>query len=236
MNAPSHAPSKRRAILALVLLVPVPSVGVAAAMFWWPESTLGKVVFAAAKVWLVALPLAWRRWVDREPLSWSPVRRGGLGVAVASGLLISVFVFVACAWASRAGAIDAARVAGQAGKSGLNTRAAYLAGAVYWVTINSLMEEYVWRWFVFRKYEILLGGRAGIVAAALAFTAHHVLALAVQFNWKITLLGSLGVFIGGATWNWLYLRYRSIWPGYVSHAFVDLAIFIIGYRLIFGAG
>jgi membrane protease YdiL (CAAX protease family) len=48
------------------------------------------------------------------------------------------------------------------------------------------------------------------------------------------LLGSLGVFIGGAVWSWLYLRYRSVWPCYLSHALADAAIFIIGYRLIFG--
>ena len=66
------------------------------------------------------------------------------------------------------------------------------------------------------------------------FTAHHVIVLVAQFDWPIALLGSLGVFIGGATWSWLYLRYRSIWPGYVSHAIADAAIFIIGYRLIFG--
>jgi membrane protease YdiL (CAAX protease family) len=75
-----------------------------------------------------------------------------------------------------------------------------------------------------------------VVGAALAFTAHHVVALAGQFNWDITLLASLGVFIGGTAWSWLYLRYRSIWPGYVSHAIVDVAIFVIGYGLIFGWG
>jgi membrane protease YdiL (CAAX protease family) len=236
VNAPSETQLKRKAAIALVLLVPLPSIGTAAAMFWWPELTLGKAVFVTAKAWLVLLPVFWRLVVDREPLSGSPARHGGFGAGVASGALISGFVFAAYAWASHTGAIDAARVADQAAKSGLNRMVPYLGGAVYWITANSLMEEYVWRWFVFRKCEVLWGGKAGIVAAALAFTAHHVLVLAAQFNWGITLLGSLGVFIGGATWNWLYLRYRSIWPGYVSHAIVDLAIFIIGYRLIFGQG
>jgi hypothetical protein len=169
-------------------------------------------------------------------LSWSPARHGGFGVAIASGVLISLVVFAAYALANRVGAVDASSVADRAGKTGLNSLAAFLGGAVYWITANSLMEEYVWRWFVFRKCEVIWGGKPGLVVAALAFTAHHVIALAAQFNWGITLLGSLGVFIGGATWNWLYLRYRSIWPGYVSHAIVDLAIFIIGYRLIFGQG
>ena len=71
------------------------------------------------------------------------------------------------------------------------------------------MEEYVWRWFVFRKFEVLLGGKLAVPAAALAFTAHHVIVLAAQFDWPIAVLGSCGVFIGGAAWSWLYLRYGS---------------------------
>lgn len=203
-------------------------------MFWWPELALGKVIFVAAKVWLVLLPLVWRLMLDRKPVSWSPPRQGGFGVAIAAGLLMSLMIFGAYALALRLGAIDASVVAERAARTGLNTLSGYLLGALYWITINSLLEEYVWRWFVLRQCETLWRGKAGLVVAALAFTAHHVIALAAQFNWGVTLLASLGVFVGGATWNWLYLRYRSIWPGYVSHAIVDLAIFIIGYRLIFG--
>jgi len=226
----------QRALLALLLLVPVPSIGTAAATFWWPELALGKVVFAVSKLWLVLLPLVWLRLVDREPLSWSPPRRGGFGVAAALGLAIALGIFAAFAIARHFGAIDAGIVAERAARTGLNRPGLYLAGAIYWITANSLMEEYVWRWFVFRKCEVLLGGRAGVMAAALAFTAHHVIALAGQFNWGITALASLGVFVGGASWSWLYLRYRSIWPGYVSHAIVDVPIFVIGYQLIFGPG
>jgi hypothetical protein len=231
---PSGSPTK--AFLALLLLLPVPSLGTAAAMFWWPELTLGKLLFAASKLWLVALPLVWRLWVDREPLSWSPARNGGFGIGAALGLAISIVILVAYAIAQKLGAIDASLVAERAAKTGLNTLGTYLVGALYWITLNSVLEEYVWRWFVFRKCEVLFGGKAGVVVAALGFTAHHVVALAAQFNWPITIIASFGVFIGGATWNWLYLRYRSIWPGYLSHAIVDVAIFVIGYRLIFGGG
>jgi membrane protease YdiL (CAAX protease family) len=194
---------------------------------------LGKAIFIAAKLWLVLLPLVWMRVVDREPLSWSPPRQGGFGAGVALGLLIALVVFATFAVVQRLGAIDAGMVGERAARTGLNQPVVYFAGAIYWITANSLMEEYVWRWFVFRKCEVLLGGRAAVMAAALAFTAHHVVALAAQFNWGVTLLASLGVFIGGAAWSWLYLRYRSIWPGYVSHAIVDVAIFVIGYWLIF---
>jgi membrane protease YdiL (CAAX protease family) len=231
-----HRPAQinQRALIALLLLVPAPSIGTAAAMFWWPGLALGKAIFLASKIWLVLLPLFWLRAVDHGSLGWSPPRRGGFGVAIVLGLLIALFVFAAYAILRRCGAIDVGMVAERAARTGLNKPEIYFAGAIYWITANSLMEEYVWRWFVFQKCELLWGDRAGVIVAALAFTAHHVIALAAQFNWGITLLASLGVFIGGATWSWLYLRYRSIWPGYVSHAIVDVAIFVIGYRLIFG--
>jgi hypothetical protein len=133
------------------------------------------------------------------------------------------------------GWIDMQFIQARAARTGLDQFGFYVAGALYWITLNSLMEEYVWRWFVFRQFEALLGGPGAVVASALAFTAHHVIALAAQFDCNITALGSAGVFVGGAAWSFLYLRYRSVWPCYVSHAIADVPIFLVGYRLIFGA-
>jgi hypothetical protein len=232
MKVPWELHPKHRAMIALLLLVPVPSLGVASAMLWWPDLPWGKAIFLATKIWIVLLPFLWLRAVDHQSMSWSPPRRGGFGAGAATGLLIAIAILGAFAIARAWDAIDTAGVAERAARTGLNQPAIYLAGAMYWILVNSLMEEYVWRWFVFRQCESLVGGRAGVILAALGFTAHHVIALAAQFNWGITLLASLGVFVGGATWSGLYLRYRSIWPGYVSHAIVDVPIFVIGYRLI----
>ena len=72
------------------------------------------------------------------------------------------------------------------------------------------------------------------MASACGFTLHHIFALWAQFDWRVTALASLGVFVGGLLWSWLYLRYRSVWPCWVSHAIVDVPIFVIGWWLIFG--
>jgi hypothetical protein len=172
--------------------------------------------------------------VDRGQLSWSPPKLGGFRTAAVLGLAIAAVIFAADAIASHLDAIHHEKIAASAAQTGLNHFGIYLGSAIGWITLNSLMEEYVWRWFVFRKFEVLPGGKLAAPAAALAFTAHHMIVLAAQFDWPIALLGSCGVFIGGTAWIWLYLRYCSIWPGYVSHAIADTAIFIIGYRLIFG--
>jgi uncharacterized protein len=227
---------QRRARVALLLLLPVPSLGTAAAMWWWPGTRLGMGIFVASKLWVVALPLVWVLLVERVPLSWSPPRAGGFRPAIGLGLAASLAIFAVYGVALGLGWINPAEVADRAAQTGLDRPGVYLAGAVYWITINSLMEEYVWRWFCFRQCELLYGGIGGVLASACGFTLHHVVALAAQFSWTVTVLGSLGVLCGGAMWSWLYMRYRSVWPGYVSHALVDIPIFVIGYHLIFRSG
>ena len=49
-----------------------------------------------------------------------------------------------------------------------------------------------------------------------------------------TALCSFGIFLGGAIWSGLYVKYRSIWPCYLSHAIVDLCVFAIGAWMMFG--
>lgn len=199
----------------------------------WPGDPVGQVLFLITKLWVLILPLMWHRLVDRQPIGWSPPQHGGGRMAALTGLSIGLVILGAYGVMCRMDWLDSQRIIERASRTGLNRPDAYLAGAVYWITLNSLMEEYVWRWFVFRKLELILGSRAAVVGASLGFTAHHVVALSAHFQWPMIALGSLGVFVGGLTWSWLYARYRSIWPCYLSHALVDLPIFWVGYDLIF---
>jgi len=230
----SPRPARRLAMLALLLLVPMASVGPLAAMLL--EATkgpIGQVIYFACKVWIAALPAVWLMLVDKGRLSWSPPRRGGFGVAAGLGVAISVMI-VAAYWLLGDRLIDAGEMRDVAMEIGLESKAKYIGLSVYICLVNSLMEEYVWRWFVFRKCEALVGGAWGVALSALFFTLHHILALSAYFDWPVVLLGSVGVFIGGATWSWCYLRFRSVWPGYVSHLIVDVAVLWVGWQLIFG--
>jgi membrane protease YdiL (CAAX protease family) len=229
----SPAPLKGLAALALLLLVPFPSLGTAASMFWWPGTAPGYALFVFGKIWVVVFPLLWLLWVERGRVSWSPPRRGGFGIAAVLGLIIAGFILISYAAAKGWGWLDPAQIGARARQTGLSNLGTYVGGALYWITLNSLMEEYVWRWFCFRQCEVLFGGFLGLFASAVGFTLHHIIALGGQFSWPVTVLGSLGVFFGGAVWSWLYLRYRSVWPCYVSHAIVDVPIFVLGYWLIF---
>jgi membrane protease YdiL (CAAX protease family) len=119
-------------------------------------------------------------------------------------------------------------------ETGLARPAVYLGCAVYWILVNSVLEEYVWRWFVVRQGEALVGPDRAVVLSAAGFTLHHILAMSLYLGPAATSLASAGIFAAGCAWSWCYVRYRSIWPGYLSHALADVAIFAVGWKLIFG--
>lgn len=228
--------SSRQAALALLLLIPVPTIGVLAAMVIpaTAGTPLGQAIFALSKAWLLAFPLAWLILVEREPIHISrPWRAPGIGVGTLTGLtigaaIVAAYLLFGSSW------IDADTMRAKITAIGIDSRAKYIALKIYMVFINSLLEEYVWRWFVVGRCVRLMPGRAAVVAGALFFTMHHVIAVAAQFDWRITLLASVGVFVGGLTWSWLYWRYGSIWPAYVSHVLADVAVFAIGWKILFG--
>ena len=229
--------SKTSAWVALFLIVPAPTLAVllgqeriALPGYW------GQVLFLlVGKVWFFGLPAAWHLLVDRQPVSWSPARRGGWVFGAVSGLAIAAVIFgayflVAKSW------IDPEDVKAAAKKSSFDQLAVYIGLAVYWITLNSALEEYCWRWFVFSRFQRVLPGGAWVaaVASAVCFTLHHTVAMWPQLGALATMIASVGVCIGGLIWSWCYKRYASLWPAYLSHAIVDVPIFVIGGLLVFG--
>ena len=217
----------------MLLLTPIPSLGVVAAMVVAP-GPLGHGVFLAAKLWLLVFPTVWHLLVEKGRPSWSPPRRGGLPAGLLTGIAVAA-VITASALAAGVRTLDASALRAAVAAMGLGTPAAYLAGAAAWTLANSLVEEYVWRWFVLKQLRALLPGALAVVGSAALFTAHHAVAMAAYLEPAQVALGSLAVLAAGACWSFLYLRYESIWPGWISHVIADLAVFVIGWHLLFAS-
>jgi membrane protease YdiL (CAAX protease family) len=198
-----------------------------------PESALGIVLWLFLKLWIALFPAAWRRLVDRRPLSLSPPRQGGLGVAALTGGGIAAVIVLAW-WALGRSLIEPGDLRGILEPYGLTDPAVFVAGAAGWILVNSALEEYVFRWFVLEKCEALLPAPAAVVASSALFTVHHVVVLGRFFDPLPAALACLGVFLGGVLWAVLYRRYRSVWIPWISHAAADVGVFAVGAVLLFG--
>lgn len=224
---------RRLALLALLLVGLAPTASIFAS-FGTGEGLLGQAVWLASKAWMLGLPLWWHLRVDRQTFSWSPVQQGGLGMGFLVGGVFSAVMVLAWVFVGES-RVDREMFRASLEPFGLTNANTYIAAAVFWTVGNSVLEEYVFRWFLVEKGEAVFGpGWPTILVSAGIFVLHHFFALwFLGFSLSANLLASLGLFIGGAAFSWLYVKYRSIWIPYITHAMCDVVVFGIGYVLLF---
>ena len=222
---------KIAALAALLLLIPVPSLAVFFGLILYPHTLLGQTLFILGKCWVLLLPITWYLVVEKNRLSFNKPSVNSLLVGLLSGLLIALIIYGS--YLLFHAHIDLQALRNVAVNVGLDSKKSFLLLALYWVWINALLEEYVWRWFVIEQCKKFLTVRLAVLMSALGFTLHHVIATQIYFSGLLVVLASIGVFSGGLIWAWMYTRYHTIWPSYISHILADVAIFAIGYQMIF---
>jgi hypothetical protein len=223
---------RRRALLALILVGAAPTLSTLLS-YNAGDGAISQTIFVFTKLWLLCVPVIWFLKVDQGALSWSKPEQGGYAMSIGLGIGMSVVMLLA--WLLLGDAIDAKLLSDALEPVGLLDPKVYLAATIYWILINSLLEEYVFRWFLVTKSETLVGtGNPAIILSALIFVVHHTVALAIfGFPWWANLISSIAIFIGGAVFSWLYVRYRSVWIPYIAHAICDVAVFGVGAIIIF---
>lgn len=160
-------------------------------------------------------------------------------IAIGFGALIAIAVVGGYVLIRDLQWIDAAftdRISEKVSGMNLNTPMKFIAVGVFYALLHSYLEEYYWRWFVFRNLSKWLPELSANVLSSLGFMSHHVILLATFFGWSspLTLICSFSIAFGGFVWAWLYSRSgRLVYP-WVSHMLADAAIFCVGYGIVFG--
>ena len=80
-------------------------------------------------------------------------------------------------------------------------------------------EEIFWRGYVQDTLQEKFGDNRGWIIASLIYGGVHIIAM----NFMLF----MAALICGLFWGWIFKKYRSLWPGIISHAVWDVAIFII---------
>ena len=181
--------------------------------------------------------------VNRESLrssfatSTDAKTKNGLVGGIIFGLLVVAAMFVIYfAWLQHTPVGEKLLEAVQTKVQGMGLASVWMFAAVgvFYALIHSLLEEYYWRWFVFRYLKRLIPVAAANAISSLGFMAHHVLLLGFFIGWNepLTYVFSLGIAVGGAAWAWIYDKTGSLIAPWISHMIVDAGIFALGYFLI----
>ena len=222
----------QKKLLALLLIIPLPTLSILFSMEI-SQGWSGNLVFVLSKILMISIPLFWYFKLEKREFSWSPIKnKNDLYVGFGFGIAMSAVIGIA--WILLGSHIDQNALKELLEGSGLTNPIIYLGVVIYWTFGNSLLEEFVFRWFIFEKFEAGLGSNNALFLSASAFTLHHTIAMLYMFPISLTIIASIGVFIGGLLWSWLYLKYRSIWVVFLSHAIVDIMMFGIGGIILLG--
>ena len=226
--------SIQNSLIPLALVALVPTISILFTLSYSDDVLASQIFFILCKLWLLLAPAYWYLRVEKNSTSWSLPTRDGLVVGGISGIIMSIIIIVM--WLLFGDTLDTDSMISELETTGLTEFRMYLAGMIYWIFLNSLLEEYVFRWFVTTKSIELLGSETGaLILSGILFTLHHAIALHFfGFVWWQTVMACFGLLSAAAFWSWLYVRYRSVWVCWFSHAICDVAVFGIGYLIIFG--
>ena len=225
--------SRRSALIGILLVGFIPSISVIFGIKILEDELSSQVFFILCKIMIFVIPTIWYIKIDKNPISIIFPSNEGIKFGIITGIAMSLIICVT--WIIFENSIDIIYMVDTLDAKGLSDPKIYFAGMIYWIFINSLLEEYVFRWFITTKSSILFNNdNAGIIFSALLFTLHHTLALHYfGFLWWQTFLASIGLLSAAAIWSMLYLKYRSIWVCWISHAICDIVVFYIGYYILF---
>ena len=112
------------------------------------------------------------------------------------------------------------------------TRDNFLFVSLYISFVNSFLEEFFFRGFVFTNLKRLSGRGLAYLFSAVAFSLYHVAMMTGWFSPMLFLLVMVGLAAGGVIFNWLNEKLDTIYGSWLTHMFANFAINTIGFLLL----
>ena len=154
------------------------------------------------------------------------------GFLIALGLGLGIYALILGAYFLIGGFFDFSKVAGNLTSNAGVTKENFLFVSLYISFVNSLLEEFFFRGFVFRNMKRLSKGWIAYGSSAVLFAAYHIAMMLGWFGFGLNALILLGLTVGGLIFNWLNEKLSCIYASWLTHMFANFAINTIGFLLL----
>lgn len=146
---------------------------------------------------------------------------------------LGVYIIIFTAYLILKGFIDLENIKNIMEKSINVNRDNFIQVAIYISFINSLLEEFFFRGFIFLNFKKLFKRELAYIASALAFAIYHVAIMANWFTVPLFILSMIGLFVGGLIFNYLNDKNSNIYSSWLVHMAANFAINTVGF-IMFG--
>ena len=158
-----------------------------------------------------------------------PVKKGFLA---SLGLGAGLYVLILGAYFLIGRFFDFSAIVGNLSANAGVTKDNFLFVSLYISFVNSLLEEFFFRGFVFTNLKRLRSRRFAYLFSAAAFFLYHVAMMAGWFSSGLFLLVMAGLAFGGMIFNYMNERLDTIYCSWLTHMFANFAINTIGFLLM----
>ena len=154
------------------------------------------------------------------------------GFLTALGLGIGIYAVILGAYFLIGPYFDFSNIAGSLTRNAGVTKDNFLYVSLYISFVNSLLEEFFFRGFLFTNLKKSGPRNFAYCFSALTFALYHVAMMIGWFNLWLNLLVMVGLAVGGVIFNWLNEKQDCIYVSWLVHMFANFAINTIGFMLL----
>ena len=177
------------------------------------------------------LPLLTSLW-DRDILYLPLFRPRTKGALAALGLGAALYSLILGAYFLIGPYFDFSGIAKSlTGDAGI-TKDNFLYVSLYISFVNSFLEEFFFRGFLFSNLRTSAGRKTAYLFSSLLFSLYHTAMMIGWFSLPLFLLVLAGLAAGGMIFNWLNEKMDTIYCSWLTHMFANFAINTIGFLLL----
>lgn len=144
---------------------------------------------------------------------------------------ISAFAIVLAGYFLFRGAIDLNSIAKELQSKSKITPANFIFVGLYITIMNSFLEEFFFRGFIFLNLYNEGKQRLAYLYSSVLFGLYHIAIFKTWFDIKLILLCLLGLISVGFIFNWLNTKSNNFINSWLVHILADSAIILIGFRM-----
>jgi membrane protease YdiL (CAAX protease family) len=225
--------TKKQTTLLLILLIIPPVV-----IFLSRQLFAANYIFSSIYKIIFLFPLFFRLFIEKKTLkhalfenfSFKRFRKNIFSIMLIGVILASIYVSSFLLFKDR---LDLQIIATKLHELvSLNISNLIFIG-LYIVIVNSLLEEYFWRGFVFEKLRKLIKPWMAYIFTGIAFSFHHIIFYYNWFNMTFFLIVTIGLIFYAIIMNFIFQRYKDLLSCWLVHSLVDIAQIFIAFK-IFG--
>ena len=136
-------------LIAILLVGFIPSASVIFGIEIIENELLSQLFFVSCKIWIFLVPTIWYFKVEKKQFSKNLPTKEGIVWGLTTGVIMSIIILIT--WFLFNETLDIDGMVEILQSKGLDNIDLYVLGMFYWIFINSLLEEYVFRWFITTK-------------------------------------------------------------------------------------